>query len=80
MVMKTVGKMISDYLTLEGLFTVILYTRVIKVDNKMAYQFVTNNDGRYPAKSPHDMFKEQYILNDLGLVVEAIDAYNNGED
>jgi hypothetical protein len=77
--MKTVGKMVDDYLTLEGLFTVILYTKVEKgTDNKMKYQFVTNNDGQYPAKSPIGLFKELYIPNDLGLVSSTIDEFNNG--
>jgi hypothetical protein len=77
--MKTVGKMVDDYLALEGLFTVILYTNVSKVNNVMSYQFVTNNDGKYPAKSPIGMFKDLYIQNDLGKVAKAIDKYNLGE-
>jgi hypothetical protein len=44
----------------------------------MMYQFVTNNDGQYPAKSPIGMFNELYIPNDLGVVSEIIDNYNNG--
>ncbi len=71
--------MVDDYLTLEGLFTVVLYSRVTKGnDNRMMYQFVTNNDGQYPAKSPIGMFNELYIPNDLGVVSEIIDNYNNG--
>jgi hypothetical protein len=77
--MKTVGKMVDDYLTLEGLFTVILYTRVVKEDGKMKYQFVTNNDGRLPAKSPIGMFDQLMIPNDLGVVADTIEAYNNGD-
>ena len=77
--MKTVGAMIDNYLTLEGLFTVILYTDVSKKDSKILYQFVTNNDGKYPAKSPLGMFKDIYIPNDLGLVSDTIDKYNLGE-
>ena len=77
--MKTVGKMVDDYLTLEGLFTVILYTKVDKgVDNKITYSFVTNNDGKHPAKSPVGMFKDLYIPNDLGKVSKAINDYNEG--
>lgn len=77
--MMTVGKMVNDYLTLEGLFSVILYTNVSKgADNKIQYQFVTNNDGKYPAKSPVGMFSETYIPNDLGYVSQLIDNYNNG--
>jgi hypothetical protein len=77
--MKSVGKMVDDYLTLEGLFTVILYTNVSKGDkNQILYQFVTNNDGSTPSKSPIGMFSELYIPNDLGLVSKTIDSYNEG--
>ena len=76
--MKTVGKMVDDYLNLEGLFTVLLYTRVSKgADNKPNYEFVTNHDGEFPAKSPVGMFTNLYIKNDLGLVAKIIDEYNN---
>jgi len=75
--MKTVGKMVDDYLTLEGLFSLILYTNVSKgADNKIKYEFITNNDGKYPARSPIGMFKDLTIPNDLGLVSELIDKYN----
>ena len=75
----SVGNMITSYLNLEGLFTVILYTNVTKgTDNKMIYNFVTNHDGKYPAKSPIGMFKDIYIPNDLGLVNKLIDNYNKG--
>jgi hypothetical protein len=77
--MKTVGKMVDDYLTLEGLFSVILYTKVIKKGNDISYTFVTNRDGSLPAKSPRGMFPTLEIPNDLGKVVKAIDAYNDGE-
>lgn len=77
--MKTVGAMLDNYLTLEGLFTVLLYSRVSKgADNKLKYEFVTNHDGEYPAKSPIGLFNELYIPNDLGLVSKAIDEYNEG--
>jgi ABC-type dipeptide/oligopeptide/nickel transport system ATPase component len=76
--MKSVGKMVDDYLTLEGLFAVVLYSIVQKEQDKISYKFVTNQDGKYPAKSPHGMFKDLYINNDLGLVSKAITDYNNG--
>jgi len=79
--MKSVGKMVDDYLTLEGLFTIILYSKVERDNssNTLKYSFVTNNDGQYPAKSPIGMFPELYIQNDLGFVVNAINAYYEGE-
>lgn len=78
MKIKTIGKMLDEYLTIEGLFTVVLYANVEKgSDDKTKYQFVTNNDGVKPAKSPSGMFTDLYIPNDLGLVVKKIDEYNN---
>ncbi len=78
--MKTIGNMVDSYLTLEGLFSVVIYTKVSKgADNKIHYEFVTNNDGQFPAKSPVGMFNDLYIPNDLGLVSEIIDKYNEGE-
>jgi hypothetical protein len=77
--MKTCGQLIDNYLTLEGLFTVILYSSVTNVNNKVEYQFITNNDGVFPAKSPFGMFKDLYIKNDLGFVSEKIDEYYSGE-
>ena len=78
--MKTIGTMVDAYLTLEGLFSVILYTNTSKGnDNKIKYEFVTNYDGKYPAKSPVGMFKDLYIPNDLAIVSELIDNYNLGK-
>lgn len=71
--------MVDDYLTLEGLFTAIFYTKVSKgADNKITYQFVTNNDGEFPAKTPIGMFDSLYIPNDLGIIAETIDKFNEG--
>ncbi len=77
--MKTVGKMVDDYLTLEGLFTFVLYSKVSRTnDNKIKYEFVTNNDGEYPAKTPVGMFDSLYIPNDLGYVLDKIKEYEEG--
>ena len=62
------------------MFSVVLYTKVEKgADGKMKYQFVTNNDGTVPAKSPVGMFDKLYIPNDLGYVTDAINKYNLGD-
>ena len=77
--MKTVGKLIDNALTLEGLFTTVLYSDVDKTDNGIQYRFVTNHDGQYPAKSPQGMFPALYIKNDLGYVVECTKKFDDGE-
>ena len=74
---KTVGKMIDQYLTLEGCFDIVL---LAETDND-GHHFVTQSDGMTTAKSPEGMFSSLKIPNDLGAVDKAIREYwglNNG--
>lgn len=64
---KTVGKMIDQYLTLEGCFDIVL---LAETDGKEHY-FITQSDGSTTAKSPYGMFPEK-IDNDLQKVDAAI--------
>lgn len=76
--MKTVGNMLDNYLTPEGLMDIILYATCSKgSDSRMVYQYVTNNDGTYPARTPAGMFDDLYIPNDLGVVAKKINEYYN---
>lgn len=76
---KTVGKMVQDYITPEGKFDIVLFGKQSydEQEKKVIKQFVTNFDGRFPAKSPVGMFKELYIPNDLGYVEDTINEYYN---
>jgi hypothetical protein len=67
---KTVGKMLDDQLTVEGLFSIVLRT---KYENGK-YSFVTQTDGTDTVKSPIEMFDKE-IDNDLKLVDEKIREY-----
>ena len=67
---KTAGKMIDSQLTLESLFTIVLY---VVTDGKRHY-FVTQSDGVTTAKSPMDMFPLE-MDNDLKAVDTAIREY-----
>lgn len=76
--MKTVGKMVDDWLEPEGLMDLIFYADCEKSPNgKMDYFLVTNNDGTYPARTAQGMFEELRIKNDLGVVRKAIEDYYN---
>lgn len=70
---KTVGKMIDQYLCIEGQFTYCLHT-IVSDGN---YKFITNNDGSHMAKTPMGLFDKPFIPNDLLFVVESINNYNN---
>lgn len=72
---KTVGKLVDNVLTLEGMFTTVLYTNVEKTKEGLRYSFITQNDGSSTAKSPMGMFKELEIPNNLNIVKKAIHEY-----
>ena len=78
---KTIGRFLDEKIELPGLFTVLLYTKCTWNDNdkKTTYQFVTNRDNEFPAKSPYGMFRDLYIPNDLGLVAKSIDEYETNK-
>lgn len=67
---KTVGKMIDQYLTLEGCFDIVILAET----DKDGHHFVTQSDGYTTAKSPDGMFPLT-IPNDLGVVDKAIRDY-----
>ena len=73
---KTVGKMIDNALTLEGLFSIVLFGKVRKEDDgTLSYGFETQNNGENTCKSPMGMFEDSFIPNDLAYVKDAILAY-----
>lgn len=77
---KTLGKMLDSVVTLEGLFTYVLFTTVTRdEDNKVAYKFITNSEGTCTAKTPMGLFDETYVDNDLNMVIEKIKEYNDAE-
>ncbi len=73
---KTLGKMIDNTITYEGLFSIVLFTYKEDTKNGIEYGFTTNGDPNSTAKSPRGMF-EQKIPNDLLKVVEGIKAYES---
>lgn len=67
---KTLGKMLDNQLTVEGLFSIVLLCDVEGTE----HFFITNSDGSNPAKSPMEMF-EMKIPNDLKMVDTTIREY-----
>ena len=67
---KTIGKMLDEKLTVEGLFSIVLLT----VAEGTEHYFITNSDGSSIAKSPMEMF-DLKIDNDLRMVDQTIREY-----
>lgn len=68
---KTIGKMLDEKITLEGMVTICLRTQV--TDGH--YQFSTQNNGSDTVKSPIGLFDSQFIDNDLKFVDDRICEY-----
>ena len=68
---KTIGKLLDEKITVEGMFTIVLKTNV--TDGQ--YSFVTQNSGHDTVKSPIGMFPSVVIDNDLKYVDEKIRNY-----
>ena len=67
---KTLGKMLDNQLTVEGLFSIVLFC----VSDENGHRFITQSNGISTAKSPEDMFDPE-IENDLKFVDTKIREY-----
>lgn len=67
---KTIGKMLDEKLTVEGLFSIVL----LCTTDGTSHKFITQSDGYTTAKSPMEMFPAE-IDNDLKMVDETIRKY-----
>lgn len=68
---KTIGKLLDEKITVEGMFTIVLKTNV----TDGIYSFITQNSGHDTVKSPIGMFPSIVIDNDLKYVDEKIRNY-----
>lgn len=69
--MKTVGRMLQEKLTVEGLFTIVMRTHVFNGN----YIFSTRNNGSDTVKTPIGLFDSDTIDNDLASIDAAIADY-----
>lgn len=67
---KTIGRMLDEKITLEGLFSIVLYCE--NIEN--SYKFITQGEGLTTAKSPMGMFEGE-TENDIVTVDNTIREY-----
>ena len=68
---KTIGKMLDNQLTVEGMFPIVL----LADRDDAGFHFITQSDGSTPVKAPMGMFAEPVIDNDLKAVDATIREY-----
>lgn len=72
---KTVGKMVDNYIVVEGCFTIVLKA----IATSDGYFFRTKTNGADAVKTPLGMFEEEQIENDLVLVDDTIRSFYGKE-
>lgn len=68
---KTIGKLLDEKITIEGMVSIVLRTSVVNGN----YMFATNNSGNDTTKTPMGLFEEEAIQNDLAFVDACICEY-----
>lgn len=68
---KTIGKLLDEKITVEGMFSIVLKTSV----KDGTYSFQTQNNGHDTVKSPIGMFEAVEIDNDLKAVTSRVLHY-----
>ncbi len=69
--LKTIGRMLDEKITPEGMVGIVLQTHIENGKNF----FMTRNNGATTVKTPHEMFANELIENDLEAVDNAICEY-----
>jgi hypothetical protein len=68
---KTIGKLLDEKITPEGLLTIVMRSVVVNEQ----YLFTTRNSGNDTVKTPIGMFEDLHIANDLAEVDKAVTEY-----
>lgn len=68
---KSIGKLLDEKITMEGLLTIVMRTTIINGQ----YLFSTQNNGMDTTKTPMGMFDGEHIPNDLAAIDHSICEY-----
>ena len=80
--MWTTGKMLSQQINLDGLFSYIIYSERYLDDStdEVHYRFKTRTDGNDTCRSVAGCFSEKYIEPNMKLVLDTITKFENGDE
>lgn len=68
---KTIGKLLDEKIVIEGLFSIVLRATVVNGQ----HLYATRNNGADTVKTPLDLFRDDYVENDLAAVDACITEY-----
>ena len=77
----TTGKMLTNAINLDGLFSYIIYAERYVPDgqDEVSYRFKTRTDGNDTCRSVAGCFEDKYIEPNMQLVIDRINEFEFGE-
>ena len=77
----TTGKMLSQQVNLDGLFSYLIYSERYKDDesDEIKYRFKTRTDGNDTCRTVAGCFEDKYIEPNMKLVIDTINKFELGE-
>lgn len=77
----TTGKMLSQQINLDGLFSYLIYAERFKEDGSdtVSYRFKTRTDGNDTCRSVEGCFADKYIEPNMQTVIDTINKFELGE-
>ena len=78
----TTGKMLTNAINLDGLFSYIIYAERYIPDgqDEVSYRFKTRTDGNDTCRSISGCFEDKYIEPNMKLVIDRINEFENNEE
>jgi hypothetical protein len=79
--MFTTGKMLTSKVNIDGLFNYIIYAEKIESDDgeSVEYKFRTQGGMHDTCRCTAGCFEDKYIEPNMKLVIDTINAFENGE-
>lgn len=77
----TTGKMLTNQVNLDGLFSYIIYAEryIDDADDSVKYRFKTRTDGNDTCRSVAGCFEDKYIEPNMKLVIDRINQFETEE-
>lgn len=77
--MWTTGKMLTNQINLDGLFSYIIYAEryIDESGDEVKYRFKTRTDGNDTCRSVAGCFEDKYIEPNMKLVIDTINQFEN---
>ena len=74
----TTGKMLTNQINLDGMFSYIIYSeRYIDDDDEVHYRFKTRTDGNDTCRSVAGCFTEKYVEPDMKAIIDRINTFES---